>query len=200
MLTAVDPQALNTLHMHQRVTFMVNRYEIFADDGNGTPGEMVAFAEQKRAKLKEQVTIFTDSSMQQVLAGFRARKVIDLGSGYEVTDGTGTPIGGFRKAFGKSLLNSTWYLDQPGIPTVTGRERSKPVAIVRRLWDFIPYIGDIPFPIRYHFDFASERGESLRVNKKTWIRDHYRIDIADQALDRRVVIAQAIALDALQSR
>lgn len=196
----MDLQALKTLHMHQKVTMMVNRYEIFADDGNGAPGELIAFAEQRRAKLKEQVTIYTDSTQQQVLAGFKARKIIDLGSGYEITDGAGQPIGSFRKAFGKSLLNSTWHLDQPGTPTATGSERSKPVAIVRRLWDFIPYIGDIPFPMRYHFDFVSDNGESFRLNKKTWIRDHYRIDIADPALDRRVVIAQAIALDALQSR
>lgn len=196
----MDPHALNTLHMHQKITMMVNRYEIFADDGNGAPGELIGFAQQKRAKLKEQVTIYADSTQQRILAAFQARKVIDLGSGYQITDGAGSPIGSFRKDFGKSILNSTWHLDQPGLPTATGRERSKPVAIVRRLWDFIPYIGDIPFPMRYHFDFVGDNGESFSINKKTWIRDHYRIDIADRALDRRVVMAQAIALDALQSR
>jgi uncharacterized protein YxjI len=38
------------------------------------------------------------------------------------------------------------------------------------------------------------------MDKKTWLRDHYVLDIKDPHLDRRVVIAQAVALDALQSR
>ncbi|WP_033440192.1 hypothetical protein [Saccharothrix sp. NRRL B-16314] len=192
-------QAMNVLHMHQKVTLMVNRYEIFADQG-GEPGQLVAFVEQKRMAFKEQVTIYTDSGKSQVLAGFRARKVIDLGSGYDVTDGDGRPIGNFRKDFGKSLTNSTWHLDQQGAPTATGRERNAGLAVLRRLWGFLPFVNDLPFPFRYHFDFARDGQPVFSVDKKTWIRDHYLIQIADPHVDRRVVIAQAVAVDALQSR
>lgn len=193
-------QTLNTLHMHQKVTFMVNRYEIFADDGNGAPGELVGFAEQKRMKIKEQVTIYTDRTKDKVLAGFRARKAIDVGSGYDVVDGEGNAIGTFRKNFKRSLTNSTWHLDQVGRSSVTGSERSSGIAILRRLWNFIPLIENFPFPFRYHFDFASAGEPSFSVNKNTWIRDHYTIPITDPALDRRLVIAQAVAVDALQAR
>ncbi|WP_116049973.1 hypothetical protein [Amycolatopsis palatopharyngis] len=193
-------QALNTLHMHQKVTFMVNRYEIFADDGNGAPGDLIAFVEQKRMKLKEQVTIYTDSTKSRELAGFRARKMIDLGSGYDILDGEGNAIGLFRKDFKKSLTSSTWHLEQPGQPPITGSERSSGIAILRRLWNFIPLIENLPFPFRYHFDFAREGKQSFSVDKNTWIRDHYTIRIEDSALDRRLVIAQAVAVDALQAR
>lgn len=192
-------QAMNVLHMHQKVTLMVNRYEVFADHG-GEPGPLVAFVEQKRLAFKEQVTIYTDANKNQVLAGFRARKVIDLGSGYDVTDGAGQPIGLFRKDFGKSLTNSTWHLDQPGAPTATGSERNQGIAILRRLWSFLPFVNDLPFPFRYHFDFARNGQPVFSVDKKTWVRDHYLIQIADPYVDRRVVIAQAVAVDALQSR
>src|SRR5687768_392102 len=134
-------QATNVLHMHQKVTLMVNRYEIFADQG-GEPGQLVAFVEQKRMAFKEQVTIYTDSGKSQVLAGFRARKVIDLGSGYDVTDGDGRPIGNFRKDFGKSLTNSTCHLDQQRAPTATGRERNAGLAVLRRLWGFLPFVNN----------------------------------------------------------
>jgi uncharacterized protein YxjI len=196
----MDPQSMNRLHMHQKVTLMVNRYEIFADNGAGEPGDLIAFAEQKRMKLKEEVTIFTDSSKSTVLAAFKARKVIDLASGYDIIDGNGAPIGQFRKDFGKSLLNSTWHLDQPGAATATGKERSQPIAILRRVWNFIPFIENFPFPFRYHFDFARGGALTFSMDKKTWLRDHYVLDIKDPHLDRRVVIAQAVALDALQSR
>jgi uncharacterized protein YxjI len=195
----MHPQAMNVLHMHQKVTLMVNRYEVFADNG-GQPGQLVAFVEQKRMAFKEQVTIYTDSSKNQVLAGFRARKVIDLGSGYDVLDGNGQPIGLFRKDFGKSLTNSTWHLDSPNQPTATGSERSSGIAILRRLWNFIPLIENFPFPFRYHFDFQRNGQPVFSVDKKTWLRDHYLIQIADPQIDRRVVIAQAVAVDALQSR
>ncbi|MEU4746651.1 hypothetical protein AB0G02_40195, partial [Actinosynnema sp. NPDC023658] len=171
-------QAMNVLHMHQKVTLMVNRYEIFADHG-GEPGPLVAFVEQKRMAFKEQVTIYTDSTKNQVLAGFRARKVIDLGSGYDVIDGNGRPIGHFRKDFGASLTNSTWHLDQPNAPTATGRERNAGLAILRRVWGFLPFVNNIPFPFRYHFDFARGGQPVFSVDKKTWVRDHYLIRIED---------------------
>lgn len=99
-------QSVQVLHVHQKVTFMTNRYEVFVDD-NGEPGELVGFAEQKKFKIKERIAVYTDSSKSQVLFEFNARKALDLGSGYDVTDAAGQPIGLFRKDFAKSLLRST---------------------------------------------------------------------------------------------
>lgn len=193
-------QNVRALHVHQKVTFMVNRYEVFVDD-NGRPGALVGFAEQKRLKIKERVTIYTDPSKNQVLFEFNARKVLDLGSGYDVTDGQGRSIGLFRKDFTRSLLRSTWHLEQPGLGQATGAERNRFLAGFRRLWQWIPIVGDAPFPMRYHFDFVTENGAPVfSVDKKTWLRDHYLVQIQDPGVDRRLVIAQAVALDALQSR
>lgn len=194
-----DLQSHDSFHIHQRLTMMINRYEVFTDEG-GEPGTLVAFVEQKRLAFKEQVTIFTDDRKQTVLAGFKARKVLDVHGGYDVTAADGAPIGVFTKMFKSSLLRSTWTLDQPGTEPIVVTERSKGLALFRRLWDWIPYAGDFPFPIKYHFDWF--RGEE-RVGvfeKKTRFRDHYLVHVDDPALDRRLVIAQAVALDALQSR
>jgi len=38
------------------------------------------------------------------------------------------------------------------------------------------------------------------VDKKFGLRDRYVLDLASPDLDRRLAIAQAVALDALQSR
>jgi uncharacterized protein YxjI len=190
----------NQFHVHQKITMMVNRYEVFADNGQGEPGELVAFVEQKRMTFKEQVTLFTDATKQYVLASFKARKVIDLASGYDVTAPDGQPIGMFGKKFGKSLFRSTWQLDQPGTDTVTISERSMAMALFRRVWDFIPWVGDLPFPWKYHFDWVRDGEVVGGMDKKTRFRDHYLVWVDDPALDRRLVLAQAVALDALQSR
>jgi uncharacterized protein YxjI len=193
-------QAQQQFHVHQKVTMMVNRYHVFVDDGQGEPGPLVAFVEQKRMTFKEQVTLYTDESKRVVLAAFKARKVIDLASAYDVTTAEGHNIGVFGKKFRKSLLRSTWQLDQPGQEPVAISERSMAMALFRRVWDFIPWVGDLPFPWKYHFDFLRGTTPVGMMEKKTRLRDHYLLRIDDPALDRRLVLAQAIALDALQSR
>jgi uncharacterized protein YxjI len=179
------------LHLKQRITLMVNQYEVHASDNSGNPTELVAFAQQKRMALKEQVTLYTDSTKKQVVAGFKARQVIDLGATYDVTDGSGAPIGTFRKDFARSLLQSTWHLEQPSVGVLTGTERSILVALLRRF-----VVGFLP----YHFDFVRDGRVAFSVNKKFALRDRYVITVNDPQLDRRLVIAMAVALDALQAR
>jgi uncharacterized protein YxjI len=193
-------QAAPRLLIRQRVRLMVNQYEVHMEGADGSEGELVAFAQQKRMAFKEEVTIYTDDSKQHALFAFKARKRLDLSSTYDVTDPQGQPIGNFRKDFKASLLSSTWHLEQPGLGVTTGSERSKAIAIVRRIWDFIPYVDSLPFAWPYHFDFTANEQETFSVIKKFGLRDRYVVEIKDPRLDRRLVIAQAVALDALQHR
>jgi len=198
----MDPVTLQSqtrFHLHQKLTMMVNRYQVFADV-QGSPGELVAFVEQKRMAFREKVTIFTDEAKSAVLATFTARKVLDVSGAYDVQDGAGQPLGIFRKLFKQSLLRSTWSLEQPGLAPIAIAERSLAIAIFRRLWGWLPYAGDVPFFLKYHFDWTSDGRLVGSFNKATRFRDHYVIAIDEPALDRRLVIAQAVALDALQSR
>lgn len=185
-------QAQQTFFVKQRITLMVNRYEVRLVNSDGSMGQMVAFAQQKRMAFKEQVTIYQDESKTGVVAAFKARSVMDLGATYDVTDEAGNPIGLFKKDFAKSLLRSTWHLEQPSLGMTTGQERSMAVALLRRFADlsFWPY----------HFDFARDGQPSFSVTKKFGLRDKYVVTINDPQLDRRLVLAMAVALDALQAR
>lgn len=186
-------QAQRRLVIRQRVRLMVNQYEVHAEGPDGGEGELIAFAQQKRMAFKEQVTIYTDDSKQFPFVGFKARSVIDLGATYDVTDHNGQPIGLFRKDFKSSLLRSTWHVEQPGLPMATGQERNTAVAILRRFVDSLSWLP-------YHFDFTYGGQPAFSVDRKWGLRDRYIVDIADPRLDRRVVIAMAVALDALQAR
>ncbi|WP_238163054.1 hypothetical protein [Kribbella capetownensis] len=187
--------------MKQRVTLMANKYELIATNPDGSDGPLLAFAQQKRMAFKEQVTFYTDDTKTRPVFSFKARKTIDLGSGYDVMDADGQPIGWFKKEFGKSLLRSSWQLSAGHVHT-TGTERNATVAIVRRLWDFVPFIGEIPLPFIFHFDFtdASSGQPVLSVERRLSVRDRYRITVEDPRLDFRVAAAMTVALDALQSR
>lgn len=179
-------------HVTQKITLMVNRYRVTVANPDGSDGPLVAFAQQKRMAFKEQVTVYTGEDQSQPLFGFRARQALDLGASYDVYDGDGSPIGLFRKNFGASLLRSTWHLEQPGLPEVTGRERSVFNALLRRFTDldFLPY----------HFDFTHGEQPVMSLEKRWALRDRYLLRVENPALDRRLAIAMAVALDALQAR
>jgi uncharacterized protein YxjI len=186
-------QAQTVLHIRQRVRFMVNQYEVRAVDPDGSEGPMVGFAQQKRLSFREQVTLYTDDSKSEPVLGFRARQVIDLGATYDVVDAQGAPIGLFRKEFGASLLRSTWHLEQPGYGVMTGQERNVTVAILRRFVDSLSWLP-------YHFDFTVNGHPAFDVVKKWGLRDRYVVTIHQPGIDRRLVTAMAVALDALQGR
>lgn len=194
-------QAQTRFLVRQRVNLMANKYEVHSATPDGAEEHMVAFAQQKRLAFKEQVTLYTDASKQYVLGGFKARQRLDLGATYDIVDHNGQPIGTFKKDFKRSLASSTWHLDQPGLGVTTGTERSQFVAIFRRVWGFLPFLSDLPFAWPYHFDFTAGGSHPVfSVVKKFGFRDKYVVDIHDPRIDRRLVIAMSVALDALQSR
>ena len=181
-----------TFVVKQKLTLMVNRYEISEADQSFNPVRLLALAEQKRMAFKEQVTFFSDLGKSRPVFGFKARKVMDLGSGYDITDEAGQQIGFFRKDFGASLLRSTFHIEGPGFAG-TGQERNQLVALLRRFTDlsFLPI----------HFDFVDGQGQPLfSVERKMSIGDRYNVTVPDRRVDFRVAAAVAVGLDALMAR
>lgn len=187
--------------MKQRITMMANKYELIATNPDGTDGQLLAFAQQKRMAFKEQVTFYSDDTKSQPVFSFQARKKLDLGSGYDVFDANGQAVGWFKKDFGKSLIRSSWHLSAPGVEAF-GTERNAKIAVLRRVWDVVPIIGDIPVPFIFHFDFTDKASNQpvMSVERKMSVRDRYNVSVPDQRVDFRVAAAMTVALDALQSR
>nr|MDT0661254.1 hypothetical protein [Micromonospora sp. DSM 115978] len=186
-------QAQRQLIVRQRLRLMVNQYEVRAAGPDGAEGDLLAYAQQKRMAFREQVTLYSDDTKQQPVLGFKARQVLDLAATYDVVDAAGSPLGLFRKDFKASLLRSTWHLEQPGLGVMIGQERNMAVAILRRFVDSLSWLP-------YHFDFLLDGQPAFSVIKKWGLRDRYVVDIHHPGLDRRLVVAMAVGLDALQSR
>lgn len=195
------PMYVPRFFIRQRITVMVNRYEIRAANPDGSEGQLMAFAEQKRMKLKEEITLFTDESRTRAVFSFKARQRLDVRAEHDVFDEGGRVIGFFSKQFGASLLRSTWNLSTPGIDAV-GQERNQFIAILRRVWGWIPYLGEVWVPFVFHFDFLdTATGQPVMTSERIKaIRDRYDVTVPDPRLDFRVAAAMAVALDALQSR
>ena len=80
------------------------------------------------------------------------------------------------------------------------------VALFRRLVDFVPYVGGFAdwLPIPYHFVFLRDGHELGTHTRKAWkLRDTYTIDMSgdpERSIDRRLILAVAVGMDALQAR
>jgi hypothetical protein len=185
----------------QRITMMVNRYEVRAANPDGSEGQLLALAEQKRMKLKEEVVFYSDESKTRPVFSFTARQRLDVHAQHDVRDEQGTVLGTFSKDFAASLLRSTWRLSAPGLDAV-GRERRPVIAVLRRIWDLLPYVGDVWVPFVFHFDFVdTATGQPVLASERIKaIRDRYTVSVPDPRLDFRVAASMAVALDALQSR
>lgn len=179
-------------YIKQRITMMVNRYEIRAANPDGSEGALIALAQQKRMALKEQVTFYADEAKTQPLFSFKARKVMDLNSGYDITDPDGKPIAFFKKDFGASLLRSTFLLEGPGYEG-KGQEENQVVAILRRFVD-IPFL-----PIHFVYD-DNQGNQLLRIERQFALRDRYTVTVPDPRIDYRVAAALGVAMDALMGR
>ena len=106
--------------------------------------------------IKEDIRFFADEQETEELFRIKARSMFDIGGArYDVTEPDGSPIGVLEHQFGKSLLRSTWKVtDADGGEVVTAQERSLPMAIARRIVDFVPYGEWLPIP--YNFDLLMD--------------------------------------------
>jgi len=202
----IDISTQDRFVLRQRVKLVINQYEFSAPDEAGD-GEPFCFVEQKRFKFKEDIRFFTDETKQQEILKILARQRFDPRARYDVTLPDGTKVGQIQKVFGKSLLRSTFVIyDATGQEVATARERSLPVALIRRVFGLIPYVEMVAefLPIPYDFEFLRDEEHlgMLRRRRMQW-RDIYDFDLTgDEArtLDRRLALAIAVGMDALQAR
>jgi uncharacterized protein YxjI len=206
-LAPVDPTQHDRFILRQKFRLVVNQYEFSLPQDGDKPGEPFCFVHQKRFKFKEDIRFYTDQSKTTELMRIKARQRFDPRARYDITTPDGQKIGEIQKVFGKSLLRSTYQLfDAQGGELAIAHESSLAVGLLRRIVGFVPYVEVFAnwLPIPYHFDFI--RGEeTLGTHKRQLFkfRDTYTIDMTGdehRTLDRRLILANAVAMDALQAR
>lgn len=204
----VDPNEHDRFILRQRLRLVANEYEFSLPQAHeDTPGEPFCFVRQKMFKFKEDIRFYTDENRAHELMRIKARHRFDPRARYDVTAADGSKIGEIQKVFGTSLLRSTYRLyDAAGRETAMATEKNLAVALVRRLVGFLPYVENVAnwLPIPYHFVFQRDGHELGSHSRQLWkIRDVYTIDLTrdpGRTLDRRLVLAMAVGMDALQAR
>jgi len=203
-----DPNQHDRFILRQKFRFVVNEYEFSLPGPDGeSPGQPFAFVRQKPFKFKEDIRFYTDDSQSGELMRIKARQRFDPTARYDVVATDGTHIGYIQKVFGKSLLRSTYTLyDSGGHEVASVTEQNLAVALIRRLVGFLPYIGNYAdwLPIPYNFVFLRDGAEVGTHRRQLWkLNDRYTIDLSpdvNRSIDRRLALAIAVGMDALQAR
>lgn len=205
-MTTLDQLAnIDRLFVKQHFALVLNKYDIstVAEDGK-SPGEPICHVRQKRMKIREEINFFADEDQKELVLQLKKQNIMEFHGAVDVKLPDGTVIGQLRKAFAKSLLRSTWeILDSNGNVVATAQERSMALAVLRRIWGMIPYLGDVPFFIPFHFEIMIEGQVVGSYTRPPGLTDRYILDLSDDSerrIDRRVALAFTVALDALQDR
>ena len=203
----IQPNDHDRFVLRQKFKLVINQYLFSLPGEDGDDGTPFCFVEQKRFKFKEDIRFFADESKTQLLMKILARQRFDPRARYDITGANGEKIGEIQKVFGASLLRSSYTLfGANGHEVARVRVRSLPVALFRRLVGLVPFVGDFAdwLPIPYDFEFL--RGEEVlghnRRRRWKW-GDVYDLDFTtdpQRTLDRRLILAAAVGMDALQAR
>ena len=133
---------------------------------------------------------------------FKARQRLDVHAEHDVFDEGGQPARLLQQGSSAPACSGRPGTCPPRGSRPSAANAARSIAILRRIWDFIPYLGDVWVPFVFHFDFVDKAtGQPVMVSERMKaIRDRYEVTVPDPRLDFRVAACMAVALDALQSR
>jgi uncharacterized protein YxjI len=185
---------------------IANEYRISVPTpGDTQEGRPVLFVKQKKMKIKEDIRFRTtqdgDGPYEFMI---KSKSVFEFRGRHDVLDAEGNVIGQLEKDFTKSLLRSHWHVrDAQGNALLESHESSWIIALLRRFADLGPDI--FTFLTWLPFNFVLRRnGAEVGSYKRVLgtMRDRYVMEIGDglEDVDRRLLVAFAIGLDALQDR
>ena len=211
MSSALDAQNVlaelegsNRLLVQQVFKPIANEYRISVPaPGGSEEGQPLLYVKQKKMKIKEDIRFRLSLDDDQHLFMIKSKSVFEFRGRHEVLDAEGATIGMLEKDFRRSLLRSHWH-----VRDATGEELLRRTRRVGswRCCDGLRIRSRSVFPVgvaavqlraptrrppgRVFQARAREVSRPLRARARAGARD----------VDRRLVVAFAVGLDALQDR
>jgi uncharacterized protein YxjI len=162
-----------------------------------TQGKTLAYLRKKVFSWKDQIRVFTDETHSLELLTINARKIIDWGSAFEVTDSLNHQRVGVLKRRGwRSFVRSEWLIFDAQEQQV-GRivEQSAFKAVMRRL------LGDL-LPQSYSFEIQGQQVGTAR-QRLNFLMPRMEADFSSDSgrlLDRRLATAAVVLIMSIEGR
>jgi uncharacterized protein YxjI len=198
-------EAADRLLVQQVFKPIANEYRISVPThGSTDEGRPLLYVKQKKMKIKEDIRFRLAPDDDAHLFMIKSKSVFEFRGRHEVLDPSGAVIGLLEKDFGRSLLRSHWHVrDTAGTELLEAHESSWIIALLRRLGDIGPDLLSLLEWLPFNF-VLRRNGEQVGTYKRVLgaVRDRYvlELDPGIGDVDRRLLVAFAIGLDALQDR
>ncbi len=159
--------------------------------------QLAFYSKMKAFKLREDIRLYTDESMQTEVLTIKARKILDVSSAYDVVDpATNEKIGVLKRKGLKSMIIDEWVIMDVNDQEIGFvKEDSLVLALIRRfLINLIPQ--------KYHGDVNGTPVCTFQQNFNPFIMK-ITLDFTQDTqglLDRRLGIAAAVLLCAVEGK
>lgn len=164
-------------------------------------GSVIGYCKQRAFKLREDIKLYTDESMSDMLLALQAQSIIDFGATYSITLPDGTSLGTMRrKGLKSSFIRDEWLLFD---------HSNTQIASIREVGSIAPYA-------RRYLDFASillpQRYEVIRTRDSqriAMLRQHFnpiifRLGVSifdeDDEIDDLLILGASCLLAAIEGR
>jgi uncharacterized protein YxjI len=132
-------------------------------------GRVIAWAAQKLFKLKEAVSVFSDSSKNEVLFTIKADRVMDFGARYHFTDGQGKPLGSVQRQGMRSIWRAQYDILDNANASLKIREENPWIKVADGVLGAIP-LGEFFTGFLFHPAYLVSRPDGtplVRIQKKS---------------------------------
>jgi uncharacterized protein YxjI len=182
-----------------------NEYRISIPTAGSTDeATPLLYVKQKKLKIREDIRFRLSPDEEGHVFMIKSKSVFEFRGRHDVLDADGQSLGLLEKDFGRSLLRSHWHVrDSTGSEVLEAHESSWGIALLRRAAGFLPEWLSVLAWVPFNFVLrrnGREVGSYRRVLGK--LRDRYVLELGPElaGVDRRLVVAFAVGLDALQDR
>lgn len=176
----------------QKLASLGNKYYIYTGLKPKRKDKEIGFVHQKLLKLKEDIRIYSDSTMKMEIMKIKQEQILDISGSYQVIDSQTNQLIGILKRKGlKSMLKDEWIImnkDRQEIGLI--KEQGGFTWFLRRfILKWLPYV--------YHIEMGGKRLATIK-EKALKLADTYFLDMSADTgitLDRRLAIAGLIMMD-----
>jgi uncharacterized protein YxjI len=198
-------QSADRILVQQVIKPIANEYRISIPTQDTTDeGTPLLHVKQKKLAIREEIRFRLAPDDERHAFMIKARSTLELNGRYDVLDAEGAVLGTLEKDFVRSLTRSHWRVrDADGAELFEAHEARWTIALTRRANTFLPdwlqVLDWLPFNFALRRD-GVDVGRHRRVLGK--LGDRYVLEPGEGLgdVDRRLLVAFAVALDALQDR
>lgn len=173
-------------------TFFGAKFHIYDAEGN-----LLGFCKQKAFKLKEDIRIYTDETMQHERLVISARKMLDISAAYDVVDSVnGVKLGALKRQGLKSMFRDSWIvMDENDGEIGTLKEDSAAMAMLRRF-----VVGSL-LPQKFHLKDQEQHDiAEFRTHFNPFVHKMTVSVYPDCPLHAMLVLAAGVLLVAIEGR